>query len=58
LNPDEQVWNYRKGRLAKVYIDSAATLRQSILNVMRSLQKQAALIRSFFAMKDTCYAVM
>jgi transposase len=58
LNPDEQVWNHLKGRLAKLYIDSAATLRQSVLNVMRSLQKQAALIRSFFAMKDTCYAVM
>lgn len=56
LNPDEQVWNHLKRRLANLFIDSAEAMKRSVLSVMRSIQKQAALIRSFFEMKDTCYA--
>jgi transposase len=56
LNPDEQVWNHAKARLAKLFIDSAQTMKQSVLNIMRSLQKQRWLIKSFFQMKDTSYA--
>lgn len=56
LNPDEQVWNHAKSRLAKLFIDSAQTMRRSVLNIMRSIQKQTCLIQSFFQMKDTSYA--
>jgi transposase len=57
LNPDEQVWNHAKARLAKLFIDSADTMKRSLLNIMRSLQKQRDLIQSFFMMKDTIYAL-
>ena len=53
LNPDEQVWNHAKARLAKLFIDSAHSMKQSVLNIMRSIQKQTWLIQSFFQMKDT-----
>jgi transposase len=56
LNPDEQVWNHAKARLAKLFIDSAESMKQSVLNIMRSIQKQRSLIRSFFQLKDTSYA--
>lgn len=56
LHPDEQVWNHAKARLAKLFIDSAQTMKQSVLNIMRSIQKQGWLIQSFFQMKDTRYA--
>lgn len=58
LNPDEQVWNHAKARLAKLFIDSAQTMKQSVLNIMRSLQKQSWLIQSFFQMKNTSYAFL
>jgi transposase len=57
LNPDEQVWNHAKARLAKLFIDSAETMKRSLLNIMRSLQKQRHLIQSFFMMKETVYAL-
>jgi transposase len=57
LNPDEQVWNHAKARLAKLFIDSAETMKRSLLNIMRSLQKQRQLIQSFFMMKETVYAL-
>lgn len=56
LNPDEQVWNQAKARLAKLFIDSAESMKQSVLNIMRSIQKQRRLIQSFFQLKDTSYA--
>lgn len=56
LNPDEQVWNHAKARLAKLFIDSANTMKRSVLNIMRSIQKQTDLIQSFFKTKDTSYA--
>jgi len=56
LNPDEQVWNHAKARLAKLFIDSAETMNRCVLNIMRSIQKEAKLVRSFFQMKDTRYA--
>jgi transposase len=58
LNPDEQVWNHAKARLARLFIDSAQSMKQSILNIMRSIQKQSWLIQSFFQMKDTSYALV
>lgn len=56
LNPDEQVWNHAKARLAKLFIDSAQSMKRSVLNIMRSIQKQTWLIQSFFQLKDTSYA--
>ena len=54
-NPDEQVWNQAKRRLGQRFIDGAQTLKQAMVNILRSLQKQPALIRSFFRLKDTRY---
>src|SRR5271169_2698389 len=34
FNPDEQVWNHAKGRLAKLFIDSKATLKSSMLAIL------------------------
>jgi transposase len=56
LNPDEQVWNQAKARLGKLFIESAASMKRNVLNIMRSLQKQRSLIQSFFQLKDTSYA--
>jgi transposase len=56
LNPDEQVWNHAKARLSKLFIDSVATMKSSVLSIMRSIQKKAGLVRSFFQLKDTSYA--
>lgn len=56
LNPDEQVWNHAKARLAKLFIDSAQSMKHSVLRIMCSIQKQSWLIKSFFQMKDTSYA--
>jgi len=57
FNPDEQVWNHAKGRLAKLFIDSKATLKSSMLAILRSIQKQSDLIRSFFQMEFTSYVL-
>jgi transposase len=56
LNPDEQVWNHAKARLGKLFIDTKDTLKRSLLGILRSIQKQAHLIRSFFGMDSTAYA--
>jgi transposase len=56
LNPDEQVWNQAKARLGKLFIESAASMKRNVLNIMRSIQKQRSLIQSFFQLKDTSYA--
>src|ERR1700746_2218878 len=34
LYSDEQVWNHAKGRLAKLFIDSKATLKSSMLAIL------------------------
>lgn len=56
LNPDEQVWNHAKSRLGKLFIDSEQSMRLHVLNIMRSIQKNTALIRSFFKLENTSYA--
>jgi transposase len=58
LNPDEQVWNHAKARLGKLFIDSAETMKKSVLSIMRSIQAKAELIRSFFRMDGTKYAAI
>lgn len=58
LNPDEQVWNHAKARLGKLFIDSKETMKQSVLSIMRSIQKTADLVRSFFQLETTKYAAI
>ena len=55
LNPDEQVWNHAKARLSKRSILTKEDMKAGLLSILRSLQKQTALIKSFFRMKDTHY---
>ena len=55
LNPDEQVWNHAKARLSKRMIFSKEHMKAAMLAILRSLQKQRTLIKSFFRMKDTRY---
>lgn len=55
LNPDEQVWNHLKLRLGKRFIFNKEDMRRSVLSIMRSMQKQTTLIKSFFQMTDTKY---
>jgi transposase len=58
LNPDEQVWNQAKARLGKIFIDSKETMKKEVLNILRSIQKQTDLVRSFFQLKHTAYAAL
>jgi transposase len=51
LNPDEQVWNHAKARLAKLPVASKEAMKKSFT----SIQKLSSLIKSFFQMKDTVY---
>jgi len=57
LNPDEQVWNYAKREVSKRIIRSKEEMEKVILSVMSTIQKNAQLIRSFFRMPDTEYAL-
>jgi transposase len=58
LNPDEQVWNHAKARLAKRFIDSKEAMKRSMLNIMRSIQKNVSLVQSFCKLEITTYAVI
>ena len=55
LNPDEQVWNHAKARLAKLPVASKEVMKKSFTSILRSIQKSTSLIKSFFKMKDTLY---
>lgn len=55
FNPDEQVWNHAKARLAKRVILSKEDMKRHLTSILRSIQKQAGLIKSFFRMPDTQY---
>lgn len=57
LNPDEQVWNHAKARIGKLFIDSKETMKRSVLSVMRSIQKNVRLVRSFFELEKTKYII-
>jgi transposase len=56
LNPDEQVWNHAKARLAQRFIATHPQLVQEVRSILKSIQRTPALIRSFFQLKDTRYA--
>lgn len=49
LNPDEQVWNYLKNNKIKTHVaQTVKQLKRLTLNAMQSIQKQPALVKSFF----------
>ena len=56
LNPDEQVWNNLKRRLAKFFIQAKEAMRRQVDAVLQSIQSSAELVRSFFELEDTKYA--
>lgn len=56
LNPDEQVWNHAKARLAKRYVATKQEFKTALFGIMLSIQRSTALVRSFFQLPDTKYA--
>lgn len=56
LNPDEQVWNHAKARLAKLFVATKQEFQAALFSIMLSIQRSAALILSFFQLPDTKYA--
>jgi transposase len=55
LNPDEQVWNHAKARLAKRPILNRESMKRALTSILRSIQKQTSLIKSFFRLSGTKY---
>jgi transposase len=57
LNPDEQVWNHAKNRLAKLFVSTKHEMVAAVGSIMRSIQSNVSLIKSFFLLADTKYIV-
>ena len=57
LNPDEQVWNHAKRRLAKLFIGTKQEMAESIHSILTSIQANVSLVKSFFQLPDTKYVV-
>ena len=49
------MWNHAKARLGKRSIFSKLDMKRHLVSILRSIQKQASLIKSFFRMPDTAY---
>ena len=59
LNPDEQVWNELKHRrLGKQPIKNKADLKRRVRSILKSLQRKAEKVQSFFQLPDTKYAAI
>jgi transposase len=56
LNPDEQVWNHAKARLAKLYVATKQEFKAALFSIMLSIQRTKSLILSFFQLSDTKFA--
>lgn len=56
LNPDEQVWNHAKARLAKRFVATKEEFKAALFSIMLSIQRTSDLILSFFQLPDTKYA--
>jgi len=56
LNPDEQVWNHAKARLAKLFLATKEEFKAAAHRVLLSIQRTKSLVRSFFALPETRYA--
>ncbi|MEY6434302.1 IS630 family transposase, partial [Thioalkalicoccus limnaeus] len=50
LNPDEQVWNHAKARLGKRSIFTKLDMKRHLVSILRSIQQQTSLVKSFFKM--------
>ena len=55
LNPDEQVWNHAKARLAKLTVLNKQEMKSKLTSILRSIQRSKKLIRSFFRMDSAEY---
>jgi hypothetical protein len=47
-----------KARLAKLFVESAQSMKRHVLSIMRSLQKQTRVVQSCFPMKHPSYAAI
>ena len=56
LNPDEQVWNHAKARLAKLFVATKDEFKAALSSIPLSIQRSTDLILSFFQLPDTQYA--
>ena len=56
LNPDEQVWNHAKARLAKLFVATKDEFKAALFSILLSIQRSTDLILSFFQLPDTQYA--
>jgi len=56
LSPDEQVWSRAKERLGKMIIQNKAHMKIALLKVLRGIQRNVVLVKSFFQLKGTIYA--
>jgi transposase len=56
LNPDEQVWNHAKARLAKLFLATKEEFKAALFAIMFSIQRAPTLVRSFFQLPSTKYA--
>lgn len=56
LNPDEQVWNHAKARLAKRFVATKEEFKAALFSIMLSIQRSRDLLLSFFQLPDTNYA--
>ena len=52
LNPDEQVWNHAKARLAKLFVATKEEFKAALF----SIQRAPELVPSFFQIPSTKYA--
>ena len=57
LNPDEQVWNNVKAEVAKRVGRGAKEFKERIRSKLHSIQKDTALVKSFFQHPDVAYAM-
>ena len=60
LNPDELVWNNAKQKVAKRkhrQDDNKSTLKEKVETTLKSIQKNTALVISFYGDKDVAYAM-
>ena len=56
LNPDEQVWNHAKARLAKRFVANKAEFKAALFSILLSIQRSRQLLLSFFQLAETKYA--
>ena len=52
LNPDEQVWNHAKQRLAKLTILDKDSMKKALFGILRSIQRSKSLVKSYFRKKE------